>query len=274
MAQDYLKVIRLGYGAGQPNEGACWMSALGAHMNGEWTGDEVECVDPVIAALCVAINDYYGNDNDLRTAAIMNFGLFDPLGTRGTQAESELRFAVFLGDFLRGWLPAIIKNLATRYAIPAEPTTRKRTAIVKHLITTGVMGSLQAVIDTVQVAEIIAADDAFPFDPIVSFVHDAFQTIRNSAASFQYAWTTSLGYKQRRRAVLNVIALLSAAIETISAYWPCTKSDLVNGYVNTHMFPTLRTLIDMGPRGPKEVELPACGVEKFHSLIGCQVGNR
>jgi len=43
--KDYLRTIKLGIGEGEPGKQACWMSALSAHLGGEWT-DSLECVDP------------------------------------------------------------------------------------------------------------------------------------------------------------------------------------------------------------------------------------
>ncbi len=100
---DYLRTIKLGYGKGTPNKQACWMTALSSHTGGEWT-DRCSCVDPSINTLCIRINDLYGNDDQARTEDILEFGLFEPLGTQ--DKENEEKRKIFLIDSsIRYWRP-------------------------------------------------------------------------------------------------------------------------------------------------------------------------
>jgi hypothetical protein len=49
-----MKLVR---GAGSPEEGACWMSAVQYYVDGKLWHDHPECVDPVIRKLCIWVND-------------------------------------------------------------------------------------------------------------------------------------------------------------------------------------------------------------------------
>jgi len=84
-----MRTLKLGLGKGTEGEQGCWMAALSVFNGDKWT-DKLECVDPLINALCIEINDSFQKDDEARTKAIMEFGLLDPLGTRGTKKD-ELR---------------------------------------------------------------------------------------------------------------------------------------------------------------------------------------
>ncbi len=113
---DHLKTIKLGFGPGKPNKQACWMTALQAHIGGEWT-DQCGCVDPSINRLCITINDLYGEDDQSRTEDILEFGLFEPLGTEDEENEEKRR--CFLVDRAsRYWRPLKLKRLG--HVIEAE----------------------------------------------------------------------------------------------------------------------------------------------------------
>ena len=105
---DYLSVIRLGYGKGQPGQQACWMTALQSHLGGQWT-DQCECVDPVINSLCIRINDLYGSDDAARTEDVLAFGLFRPIGTRGTRDDTMKRMWFLIDLSIRTWAPITLR---------------------------------------------------------------------------------------------------------------------------------------------------------------------
>ncbi len=106
---DYLKTIKLGFGSGIPGEQACWMTALSAHIGGDWT-DQCSCVDPSINSLCIQINDLYYADDQARTEDILEFGLFKPLGTK--DEENKIKRKYFLIDqTIRFWTPCQLRAM-------------------------------------------------------------------------------------------------------------------------------------------------------------------
>ena len=73
------KTIKLVAGAGTPETGGCWMSALSVYGGERWS-DHPDCVCPVIRELCIAINDSLPDDET--RGRVIGPVLFDPLGTR------------------------------------------------------------------------------------------------------------------------------------------------------------------------------------------------
>ncbi len=108
---DYLKTIKLGLGKGKPDQQACWMTALQAHIGGEWT-DQCSCVDPTINLLCIKINDLYGHSDQARTEDILEFGLFEPLGTKDEE-NAEKRKYFLIDRSIRYWHPLRLRMLGS-----------------------------------------------------------------------------------------------------------------------------------------------------------------
>lgn len=94
-----LKLVR---GAGSPQVGACWMSAISYYAGYEWS-DHPACVDPAIRGACIALNDALGSDED--RANLIGPHLFAPLGTAGSPELSRQRALMFANIALRRWLP-------------------------------------------------------------------------------------------------------------------------------------------------------------------------
>lgn len=79
--------IRLVRGAGSPETGACWMSALSHYAGYRWS-DQPECVDPIIRTLCVYVNDWLPDEHRER---VIGPHLFAPIGTQQGRELSERR---------------------------------------------------------------------------------------------------------------------------------------------------------------------------------------
>ena len=82
-----MRTIALGYGKGVDGEKACWMTALQAHLGGKWT-DKCDRVSPIINNFRIMINDLYMDDEE-RSRDILEFGLFDPIGTNEPEKEQD-----------------------------------------------------------------------------------------------------------------------------------------------------------------------------------------
>lgn len=83
--------MKLVVGAGSPTTGACWMSAVNWYVKGGksvWT-DHPECVDPLIASLCISLNDRTPNGE---REALIGPHLFAPVGTAKDVALMEKRY--------------------------------------------------------------------------------------------------------------------------------------------------------------------------------------
>jgi hypothetical protein len=228
---DYLRTIKLGYGIGEPGKQACWMTALQSHLGGEWT-DQCYCVDPIINELCIKINDIYGEDDISRTEDILEFGLFAPLGTKGTIEDSHRRMFKLVDVAVRVWTPYRLRPNKEELAIKLEqlsPIVDKETAwaavSIMKTVNTGAKCTDDAVANAVDAAAAAAC------------------------------------------AVAYAAYIAAAAVDTaVYAAYVGTKRQFLKEYV----YPVLRELIEMGPNAPKEPDLPVCGVQKFQELVGIQ----
>lgn len=79
------RMLKLVYGAGSLEEGACWMSALRYYEGGSWS-DQPACVCPVIRALAIRLNDFCDDEQRQRLIAPADV-LFAPMGTAQPQYE-------------------------------------------------------------------------------------------------------------------------------------------------------------------------------------------
>lgn len=232
---DYLRVIRLGYGKGTPGQSACWMTALQAHMNGEWT-DQCECVDPVINALCIQINDLYDKCNDERTEDILNFGLFRVLGTKGTPEDTERRLYHLVDTAVRQWLPAYWQNYS--------PFARR------------LAERLRAAPRIVNLSDVLAVHRVMPDchpEPLGLYTLNKLVGDLQSPPPYRVVVSTMHHCTQ--------LAKLGAEVPSFEPR--------MRARVQQYLFPVLAELIEMGPHETKELpEAPACGVQEFHRLCG------
>ena len=112
--------MRLTQGVGKYGDGsACWMAAVGYYVgqNGEvrWT-DDIDCVDPVIAHLCIDLNDALESDEERER--VIGPHLFAPVGTRQSAELSLERLNRAIN-----WLSECVCNgLAVRALRRAQET--------------------------------------------------------------------------------------------------------------------------------------------------------
>jgi hypothetical protein len=245
---DYLKTIKLGLGKGEPGKQACWMTALQSHLGGEWT-DQCDCVDPVINKLCIRINDIYNSDDIGRTEDILEFGLFAPLGTKGTIEDSHRRMFKLVDVAVRVWTPYRLRPNKEELAIKLEqlsPIVDKETARSAY-------STAAVVADAVVAAAAVAAADA-------------------AAAAAAYTAYTAVDASNYVAAVDASNYVAATAVYSAAAVVSAIKySEYVNAkrqFLKEYVFPVLRELIEMGPHAPKEPDLPVCGVQKFQELVG------
>ena len=75
--------MKLVSGSGSETTGACWMSAINWYVKSGSKGftwsDHPDCVDPVIRALCISLNDSCGSDAEREK--LIGPHLFAPVGT-------------------------------------------------------------------------------------------------------------------------------------------------------------------------------------------------
>ncbi len=241
--QDYLKTIRLGYGKGEPGKQACWMSALSSHIGGEWT-DKCNCVDPSINTLCIQINDLYSDHNQDRTEDILEFGLFEPLGTLDPD-NIDKRFFYLVDRAVRYWLPLASQNAtadckceiceACKRFEKLDPITND----YKMADASNVLQSINSLLDA-------------------AIMVTRYATVPRK--KYEYECDYNAYYAAR---VACVVAGDSIFGDSVAAR-PYDKRRV---FIKQHIFPVLRQLIDMGKHGPYEQE-PVCGVEKFKELVG------
>lgn len=278
---DYLRVIRLGYGKGEPGKQACWMTALQAHMNGEWT-DRCDCVDPAINALCIAINDSYAQDHAARTEDILNFGLFRVIGTRGTLEDTERRACLLADRLVRYWLPAQLRALII-YTLQAFPghaaalapiagTIRKLDAC-SPIRTYADLQALQ--LYTAQWRLVISALESYvhgwtSLNHVVSTLADASTAARGENEHSQPLGVSAAGVRaaQHIAGSLEFLAEFCATIKVACpGNWPYASA---REFLCAVVFPTLAEMIKLGPHETKEMPEPACGIPEFHRLCGVQ----
>ena len=116
--------MKLIAGKGSPKTGACWMSAIAWYAGYKWT-DQPECVDPVIRALCIALNDRLP-DNATRERVIGPH-LMTPLGTNQGNELSIARAFVCADRAVRVFAP---KALVVAGLQSAAASLRTRPPIV------------------------------------------------------------------------------------------------------------------------------------------------
>lgn len=115
------------------NTGACWMSALNYYTKfGEkdftWS-DHPECVDPVIRALCIWLND---NLEDGERERLIVPHLFAPVGTKRSKLLTEKRAFLVADRAVRVFAPMALRaakmdEWANRLSA-LTPITDKKTA--------------------------------------------------------------------------------------------------------------------------------------------------
>lgn len=254
---DYLRVIRLGFGAGEPGGSACWMTALQAHMNGEWT-DQCSCVDPVINALCIHINDSYGSDNVKRTEDIMNFGLFRVLGTKGTVEESYKRMMHLANVVIREWFLTWLQEMGVEHISPEfyckEDVDRFRPCI-------DVVDNLRGSPDPLFIDILKEADSRihrFTRTHNLRYLISFFLTV---AATSTWTYNLSPDFFN-----LPYSSLANYQRRTWLSYRRFVEKR--NNFLKDKVYPLLSDLIAMGPHGPIEQDLPVCGVKTFHEKVG------
>ena len=71
--------IKLVHGKGSPETGGCWMSALSKYSGERWS-DHPDCVCPLIASLCIKLNDMLPSDK--ARGEVIGPHLLEPIGTR------------------------------------------------------------------------------------------------------------------------------------------------------------------------------------------------
>jgi hypothetical protein len=231
---DYLRTIKLGFGMGKPGKQACWMTALQAHLGREWT-DKCDCVDPIINKLCITINDIYDSDNTGRTEDILEFGLFAPLGTKGTVEDSQRRMFKLVDVAVRVWTPYRLRlRNKEKLAIKIE--------------------QLSPIVDKKTAASIMrdVADDAAAY--VANAVDYAIAAVDAPNANAAADYAAAAAYS-----VTNVVASAAAYV---------ANTAVKRQFLKEHVYPVLRELIEMGPHAPKEPDLPVCGVQKFQELVG------
>lgn len=261
---DYLRVIRLGCGPGGPGQSACWMTALQAHMNGEWT-DQCSCVDPVINTLCIHINDSYADDNEARTKDIMNFGLFRVLGTNGTEEDTHKRKMHLTNVLIREWFLSWLKSLGVKHRI-IIPEFYCKEDVGRFDLVAEVHGYL--------------TKQAEPFFlEILSVFAGAFRTFADTGRveyllQFLLTFYASLHphvlFPQIR---VDGFEPLYLGFEKYFLRGTISTSEIAqrrSNYLRNKVYPLLADLITMGPHGPIEQDLPVCGVKTFHKKVGVQ----
>jgi len=87
--------MKLIFGEGSPNRGACWMTALNWHTgNAAWTDKApLACVDEGVRTLCIRLNDMCADGAERER--LIGPHLFAPLGTR-TEDAAVLRQRAYL----------------------------------------------------------------------------------------------------------------------------------------------------------------------------------
>lgn len=257
---DYLRVIRLGFGAGQPGGSACWMTALQAHMSGQWT-DQCDCVDLTINALCIAINDIYQFENDRRTEDIMNFGLFRVLGTKGTEEDSYKRMMHLANVVIREWFLTWLHEMGVEHKItlpefhcPADVgqfcPDRDVVFHLKDHIEPLFIGILKEV--TISITHFTRAQTPgflVNFLPVLAAsLHPLPPGLYGNDGG--YAYPSLVSYNRK----------VELSQEQVSK-----RRDR---FLKDKAYPLLADLIEMGPHGPIEQDLPVCGVKTFHEKVG------
>lgn len=251
---DYLRVIRLGLGSGKPGAQACWMTALQAHMNGEWT-DRCECVDPVINRLCILINDLYGISDTPRTEDIMNFGLFRVLGTAGTPEDADRRMFHLIDTAVRQWLPEYWQTQGLSARVVA--------ARFRNL------PKIEDIAGTRSASALLLTESIFL--PGLTVVEQLLQKCPVHAQSALPFGTFGPGTTWRIVDVVRQCATIAAlgTDHLISATGP------INPLVHVHLMPilfkVLAEMVELGPHETKEMPEPACGIPEFHRLCGVKV---
>jgi hypothetical protein len=251
---DYLRTIKLGLGKGIPRIQACWMTALQAHLGGEWT-DQCDCVDPVINNLCIIINDIYGSDDTGRTEDILEFGLFAPLGTKGTIEDSQRRMFKLVDVAVRVWTPY---RLRLRHNEELAIKLEQLSPIVDK--------------ETAKTADIVAANVAtYAYSAAADIAADATYVL--AVATYAYSAAYSAAAAAAAAAVAEYAVKSSEYINVKRQFLKeyVYSSEYINvkrQFLKEYVYPVLRELIEMGPKASKEPDLPVCGVQKFQELVG------
>jgi hypothetical protein len=273
---DYLRTIKLGHGKGKPGIQACWMTALQAHLGGEWT-DQCDCVDPVINKLCIRINDIYGSDDISRTEDILEFRFFAPLGTQGTIEDSQRRLFKLVDVAVRVWTPYRLRlNKEEELAIKLEqlsPIVDKETAKTAHsawATAAAAYAAVDAYYAVAAAADIAAPAAATAATAAAAATNEFKYKGKNYAAAYTAGAAAYAANAAANAAANTANAAARAAANTANAAvaanaaYAAAKRQFLKEYV----FPVLRELIEMGPKASKEPDFPVCGVQKFQELVG------
>jgi hypothetical protein len=240
---DYLKVIRLGHGKGEPGKQACWMTALNSHLGGKWT-DRCECVDPVINEYCIGINDAYGRDDDSRSKGIMEFGLFRPLGTAGDEAATIRRMWHLVDATIRRIVPLVLN------VVDLVPMSNELRSL-------GWIGDTSTAEEAKRI--LICADRELSSRSVLNYsvrVYSANMCVTSSVAMVIHALNGDV-----YRAATTSGGIAKTASSAVGFY-------AMREFISDNFFPLLAELIEMGPHGPVEQSEPVCGVKRFHELVG------
>jgi hypothetical protein len=239
--EQVMRTIKLGYGKGVEGQRACWMTALQSHLGGEWT-DRCECVSPSINRLCICINDAYQGDDAARTEDILEFGLFDPIGTNDPAREPERR-AIMTRAAREVWAPK-----AREFAEQAK-------------------GSAAA--DVADAAD--AADDAaaayaaaYAADYAAADAADAAAAAAAYAAAYAAYAAAYAAYAAAYAADAAAYAADAAAYAADAYAADAARKKARRDFLQQYVYPVLREMI-----GPIRQEVVPN--EKFYERIGCGV---
>jgi hypothetical protein len=98
--------LKLTSGAGSPDTGGCWMSALSLYSGDTWS-DHPDCVDPMIRSLCVLINDSLSSD--AVRGRIISPHILEPVGTKTIDHEIFCqRFEYLKNAIVREIIPFVL----------------------------------------------------------------------------------------------------------------------------------------------------------------------
>jgi hypothetical protein len=227
--------VRLVHGAGSPDTGGCWMSALSLYSGDRWS-DHPACVDGPTRRLCIAINDMLPDDES--RGRVIGPRLLDPVGTVGDADATERRLWILVDAAVRIWAPLALdasgrKDHAARLRALPE-TTRDNGAAARAT-------SLAA--DAAEAAAYASADAA--------------EAAAYASAPRAYARAASLAAAEAAasRAAADAAALAAYADAARAA-------DARERFVVTHMIPVLDRMLAVGSRVPVEMRCEVAALDR------------
>lgn len=262
---DYLRVIRLGSGAGRPGEQACWMTALQSHLGGEWT-DRCDCVDPVINAYCIKLNDFYADDNEGRTEDILEFGLFRPLGTAGDPEATNRRMWHAVDAAIRKIVPQAfdVCGLAEQ-AVKLRGLDRICDQQSANAACAAANAACAAARDAANATYAVSAAAHAAAHAAADATYAAHAAADAAANATYFADAADAAH-----AAAHAVAYAACAAACAVAYAAAARAHAAakRKFLRDNCYPLLAELIEMGPHGPVELAEPVCGVTEFHRLVG------